>query len=409
MGGAFKRRWKVIVAAVAALAVAGAFVGYHLRERQKAKQLLAEGERLLAAREYGRAREQFELYLTERPTDAHARLLAARAARRARSYNDAREHLRRCHDDGGDAEAIDVEESLIAVELGDDRPIPGLRERARRDDDLALVVLEVLVQYDLNTYQLASARDGFTRYLARRPDDLHALLGRGFVWERDLKFGDALADYRAAVAAHPDNDRARLKLADTLLIAGTPEEAFSEYQRLAEKTPNLPPVRLGLARCHRRLGRPDEAAKLLDGILREFSNHGETLWERGELELERGRASAAEPFLRKAAAARPFDRRVHYTLSRCLLRLDRPAEAAAAEARVAQLDADLVRLNAVRNEVLKRPDDAALRCEGGILFLRNGEREEGLRWLQLALRLDPNYEPARAALKANGLPQSAHP
>jgi len=74
-----------------------------------------------------------------------------------------------------------------------------------------------------------------------------------------------------------------------------------------------------------------------------------------------------------------------------------------------QLDADLARLNAVRNEVLKRPDDAALRCEGGVLFLRNGEREEGLRWLQLALRLDPNYEPARAALKAEGLSPFARP
>jgi tetratricopeptide (TPR) repeat protein len=136
--------------------------------------------------------------------------------------------------------------------------------------------------------------------------------------------------------------------------------------------------------------------------LAEFPDHGETLWERGELELEQGRPLTAEPLLRKAVTQRPFDRRVHYAMYRCLLRLDRPTEAETLNTRVKQLDADLARLHALRNEVIQRPDDAALRCEGGVLFLRNGEREEGLRWLQLALRLDPKCEPARAALIAEG-------
>jgi hypothetical protein len=32
--------------------------------------------------------------------------------------------------------------------------------------------------------------------------------------------------------------------------------------------------------------------------------------------------------------------------------------------------------------------------------LRHGEREEGVRWLQLALKLDPNCETAQRALIA---------
>jgi len=228
-------------------------------------------------------------------------------------------------------------------------------------------------------------------------------MGRAFVWERMLSFADAVEDYRRAVAAHPENEHARQKLADTLLIAGTPDEALEQYQWLAARWPSRPPVRLGLARCYRRLGRPEEAATLLDGLLAEFPNHGETLWERGELELDAGRPAAAESLLRKAAAQLPFDRRVQYAMSRCLLRLNRPAEASTYDARVKQLDADLARLGALRVEVMKRPNDAALRCEGGLLFLRNGEREEGVRWLQLALRLDPNCEPARAALAAEAV------
>ena len=400
--GSQARRRRRLVILLALLAAVGA-AGYFLRERREARRLLAEGEQALAAREYARAHELLDRYLAARPSDTRARLLAARAARQARAYGPAREHLRRCRADGGEAEPVAVEESLIDLQLGDERRLAALRERAEQDDDLALVILEVLIQHDLDTYRLGSALDGFTRYLARRPDDLHALLGRAFVWERFLNFADALEDYRRAVAAHPESDRARLKLADTLLIVGTPAEALEHYRWLAERWPQRPPVRLGLARCYRRLARPEEAAKLLDGLLAEFPDHGETLWERGELELDRGRPEAAEPLLRKAASRRPFDRRVQYAMYRCLLRLDRAAEAETFRARVEQLDADLARLSAVRTEVMRRPNDAALRCEGGLLFLRNGEREEGLRWLRLALRLDPKCEPARAALAAEGL------
>ena len=396
------RRHLLIVVALVAVVGVG-FWSYFLWERRKAERLLAEGEQALAAREYERAREILDRYLADRPRDARARLLAARAARETRAYRDAREHLRRCRADGGDAESIDIEESLLDVLGGDERSIPALRERSRRDDDLALVVLEVLIQHDLDTYQLGSALDGFTRYLGRRPDDLHALFGRAYVWERFLNFADAVEDYRKAVAAHPDNDRARLKLADTLLIAGTPDEALTHYRWLAERWPERPPVRLGLARCYRRLAQPEKAARLLDGLLIEFPNHGETLWERGELELDRGHPVAAEPLLRKAASQRPFDRRVHYAMYRCLLQLGKDTEAATIDARVKRLDADLARIRALRDEVVDQPNDAALRCEGGLLFLRNGEREEGIRWLQLALRLDPKCEQARAALAAEGL------
>ena len=90
-------------------------------------------------------------------------------------------------------------------------------------------------------------------------------------------------------------------------------------------------------------------------------------------------------------------------MSRCLAQLGREEEAKTYEARVKRLDGDLTRLSVLRDAVIKHPSDADLRCEGGLLFLRNGEREEGLRWLQLALRLDPNCEPARAALVAEGL------
>jgi Flp pilus assembly protein TadD len=81
-----------------------------------------------------------------------------------------------------------------------------------------------------------------------------------------------------------------------------------------------------------------------------------------------------------------------------LVSLGKQAEADAINERIAKIDADLRRLEEISQAVLKRPQDAALRCEGGLIFLRNGEKEEGIRWLRQALRLDPNHQEARNAL-----------
>jgi tetratricopeptide (TPR) repeat protein len=388
-----RRPWTFALLLAAVLAAGGFAVWRHWTGR-----LLSQGEEALEGREYTRALEQLARYLSARPGDVRARLLAARAARRLRKYDEATEHLRRCERDGGDPATIAVEFALCEVQRGDASRVPELRRRALEEDDLALVILEVLIQYDIDTDRLSQALHELTIYLTHRPDDLQALLGRGKVWENFLYFADALVDYRKAVAAHPDNERARLKLADTLLIAGKPDEALEQYQWLARRWPDRPEVRFGLARCRRRLGEPEQARILLDGLLAEGTENGEMLWERGQLELEQGQQSVAEKWLRRAFQAAPHDRRVNYSLYVCLLGLERPEEAETFRLRVARIDADLLRMDQVRKEVMGRPDDAALRCEGGLLLLRNGERREGVRWLQTALRLDPNCESARRAL-----------
>src|SRR5262249_16932564 len=142
-----------------------------------------------------------------------------------------------------------------------------------------------------------------------------------------LYFSDALEDYKKAVAAHPGSERARLKLGETLLIVATPAEALVQYQWLAARRPQQREVRLGLARCRRRLGQAGPARPRPADLLAAAREDGEVLWERGQLELDEGQPAEAEPWLRKAVRARPRDRRVAYSLSRCLLALGRDDEA----------------------------------------------------------------------------------
>ena len=390
------QRFTIVVLVVLAALAIGGWASW----RWWTGQFLRQGEEALAARTFSKAKEHLAQYLSYRPDDTRGRLLAARTARRLREYDDALDHLRRCRKDGGDAEAITVEYALINLQRGTEGPDEALRRRALEQDELALVILEALIQFDIDTYQLRQAQRDLDLYLSRRPDDLHALLGRGYVWERFLDFADALADYQKAVAAHPRDDRARLRLADTLLIAGTPQEALEQYQHLAQRWPEKFEVRFGLARCWRRLGQIDEARRELDALLNDGPENGELFWERGLLALDQSRPQEAEATLRRAVNLRPHDRRICYSLSRCLLQLGRTEEAQTWSTRADQLDADVRRLHQVCEEVMQRPNDASLRCEGGLLFLHNGEEREGLRWLRLALRLDPNCSAARQALAA---------
>jgi tetratricopeptide (TPR) repeat protein len=395
-------RWLLILLPILLIGISGGV--YWRKDQRRVDAILLQGQSLLDEREYAKASDVLENYLRERPRDMQARLLVVRASRQARAFRQAAEHLQICRDALGDAEAVVVEEALLEVARGDEAPLAALRERARQNDAQALNILEVLVQRDLDTYQLGAAMDGFTRYLEQRPDDLHALLGRGFVWERYMSFADAAEDYRRAVAAHPDNERARFKLAEALLVVGTPKEALEQYLWLAERKPQLPPIRLGLARCYRRLGELEKARQQLDSLLAEYPSHGETLWERGELEVDLGRPAQAEGFLRQAAGQKRFDRRVQYALARSLQVQGKEKEAAEFEVRVKEIDADMARLAEIRAELVKNPSLVGPRCEGGKLFLKHGEKEEGLRWLQVVLKLDPGNREAREALAAVGYP-----
>lgn len=393
----WRGRW-IVGAGAVAVAATGFYLWWH-SEQTRLNGILAQGQESLAAREYDAARQHLKAYLHERPHDASARLLAARVARRLHDYDAAAEDLQKCRADNGDAEAIDIEYSLIALDRGNTTALAVLRARvAEKDDDLSLVILEALIRRDLDQYQLRQAQQGFDLYLKRRPDDLHALLGRGKLWEQLLSFTDAAADYRRAVTAHPNNERARRCLAATLLLVGTPAEALEQYRWLDEHFPNDSAVRLGLARCNRELGRLDEALRILNEILPTSSNNAEVLWQRGQVEMDRNRPAEAESWLRQAERLAPHDRRIVFSLFDCLQRLGRTADAEAVNKRVALIDTDLRRLDEIRQQVMNHPTDVALRCEGGKIFLRNGERELGVHWLQLALQIDPKCEEARRAL-----------
>ncbi len=380
------------LAAAAALLVPPARAWYHARAAERAAQ---RGD-------FEEARSHLAVCLAVWPDSGRTHLLAARAARRAGRLDEAEQHLNRAQALGGRTDETALERVLLRVERGDVAEVEGyLKSTIGPDHPDAPIVLEALARGYLLTDRLFDLLECTTLWLQVRPHETHALFWRGLARERLGDWGEAVADYRAAVEADPDNIAARLRLGELLLNRmHEPDESLGHFEAARARGPSDPEARLGLALCQRALGHADAARELLDGLLAERPDDARALAERGRLALDEGDAARAESCLRRAVELAPDDREALYSFLGALRQQDKADEANRLEPRLKQLDADLRRLQEIAQAVAREPQNLALRTEAGEICLRYGRKDEGRRWLAGALRLDPSYRPARAALRA---------
>jgi predicted Zn-dependent protease len=218
------------------------------------------------------------------------------------------------------------------------------------------------------------------------------------LYERLQNNTEALVSYRRAVEIDPDNDDARLQLAGQLAHTADVKEALAQFEYLRQKQGDTPPVLKGLAYCRRMMNQPEEAQRLLETVLNEHPRDWRALAERGRLALEYESAGAAEKWLRQAAAIVPHESDVTYSLCQCLRRLGKDQEAAEVLAKHERVEEELARMAKLSRDIATKPHDPALRCEAGLLLLRNGLESEGLRWLESALLEDSRHGPTHQAL-----------
>jgi predicted Zn-dependent protease len=365
------------------------WAGYHLRAANRAIQ----------RHDLTLAQAHLALCLEVRSDSAKIHFLTARTARRAGDEAEAEAHLKECSRLAWPQEALDLERALHRAQRGDLDAVEGaLLAAVRRGGEDEAFVLEALAQGYLRTYRLAEALHCLDRLLGREPDHVPALVWRGEVKERRNDLPEAIRSYRRAVELAPENDEARLRLAECLTRYERTDEAVGHFERLLDSQPANPRLLLGLARCRRSAGRGVEARELLGTLLDFNPGHAEALAERGKLALEAGDAAEAERWLRRALAQAPFDRDINYNLVQCLLNQGKAEEARTQQARLDRISADFQRAAEVTRMVAGSPKDPALRYEAGVILLRNGQEQEGVRWLLTALQVDPGHRPTHAAL-----------
>jgi tetratricopeptide (TPR) repeat protein len=389
-----RRPWRLaaVLALLGVCAAAGppVWAWYHFRA----------GRRALERYHTATARAHLNACLRVWPDDAEAHLLAARAARRDDDAAAAESHLRACQRLAGSTPQTVLEWALLHASQGALDDVEGfLQAQAHKEPALAPLILEALAAGYLRVYRIVDALACLDAWLARRPDDVQALYLRGDVWRQVQAFPNALAEYRRAVELDPSREDARWWLAVCLVESARYDEALPLLERAAAARPGDPEVLVRLARCHQGLLDMDRARQLLDAVLAEHPDHTPALRARGQLAVATGRLDEAEDWLRRAAEAGPQDYRAQWALADCLKQRHKEAEALAQQARAERLKERLERLADISHRRMSAtPHDPALHCDLGKLLIELGHEEVGHRWLLSALRLDPDFKPAHAAL-----------
>lgn len=335
------------------------------------------------------------------PEDPDVLLLAARATRRGRGYAEAERLLEKYQQVRGLDEACSLEQLLLSAERNIEPVVEICWRYVEQGHPDSPLILEALVRGYLRQYRLGEARSCLDRWKRDEPNNaqifcLEGLLYLDYAHTRSA----AIESFQHAVDLDADNEEARQGLAVALIAARRYSDAIPHLERLLQSQPNSPSIRIGLAECFDGLGQDAEAIKEVDAVLAEQPEFAPALSLRGRLALKSGESAQAEHWLREAVRLNPVEHRARYSLILCLNQNGKEEEARNLQQRFEQLEEDLARFNdIVTKEIVQRPRDPALHCTLGQLLIRGGQREEGLRWLQSALRLDPNYAPARQAVQ----------
>jgi Flp pilus assembly protein TadD len=335
------------------------------------------------------------------PRDPETLLLAARAARRARIYGDSERLLRDYRQLRGCDEAYTFEQLLLAAECRVDEAEASCWQCVEEGRFDAALLLEALTRGYLRHYRLGQAQHCLERWRQIQPDNPQLFYLQG-LFNLDYLHEGATGEesYRRALELDPDHEEARLGLAVVLLMRKSYAEAAEHFKHLRQCQPDNLSVQVNLAECLDGLGQTAEAVRLVEDVLARQPGYAAALSLRGQLALQSEQWTEAESWLRRALRRNPMDHRARYSLALCLEQNGQQEEAQQQRRRLQQMEGDLSRFHSiVLRELAERPQDPALHCTLGQILLRAGQREEGLRWLQSALRLDPHYGPARQAVE----------
>ena len=237
-----------------------------------------------------------------------------------------------------------------------------------------------------------------------------AHVGRGYEFEKDDRFGNAAAEFEAAIALDPKLSRARYQLGVCYFALARYDDARREFARLRTETHADPSVVYFLGRLDLVGHDPDAAIRELQSVVAR-PPFPDTAYYLGSAYLEKGDLPTAKAWFEKALPLNPRDYRIPDHLARIDQRDGNPAEAEreyaqstklrqnyneAAEAGVACSEAlEKGEAEAARDACAKldQPGDPDRLTELGMIYGRHGHYDEAVEPLRRAAALDPDsYE-----------------
>jgi tetratricopeptide (TPR) repeat protein len=353
------RRTKYLVPAGIFVLIVAGFGGYIAYWRGVDEAELRAAELALVQRDFDDAGNHYLAYLDRHPDHLPVRLSMARTARRGMDYNTARAHLEIYERSSGDAQALQLEYRLTALQRGNLYGVEELFDRCATlpAAEESPLILEAVIVGSLNALaQPLTAPEPFLpneipvpllrcqraveMWLASRTgpaDQVQGLVWRGRVRGLSADHDGSIADLRRALDLDPNHFEARAYLALTI-AQQNPIEAAGQFEILLRRAPGNQQLRFALASGRRGMGDLAEARRLLDEILASDENLVMALIERGQVELDERRPVAAEPWLERARALAPNTPELYLALARCKQLQAKPDEAKQFQERFHQLD-----------------------------------------------------------------------
>jgi tetratricopeptide (TPR) repeat protein len=346
------------------------------------------------------AQRHLQRCLALRPQFPRALLLAARVARRVGSFDGAEEALEKYQDLSGANEDLVLERVLLRAARGEVHEVSAFcQARVESDHPTAPLVREAVAAGLMHVFRLHEAEEVLHEWLESDRDNVQAVFLEGTLCELRLALSEALKHFRRVIDLDPEHDEARLHMLHVLVQQSDGQEGLPHAEYLRRRFPDNTQVSLRLAQCLCLLGRQPEARGILDAILEREPYHALALAERGKLALQESDPALAETLLSEAVRRDPSALDARHLLAQALNRNGKPELAAAEQDHLARLEKDVLRIQTIVTEQMeRRPHDADLCREVGVISLRAGAANQGLRWLYKALQIDPHHVPTHKAL-----------
>jgi len=392
----------VLIAAAGVAAVA--VVARVMVPRLVGAYYVDSGQASLASGHFTAAIEALSRAERFQPNSAEVQYFLAAAFRRADRPERFALHLERARALGWPESELARQAWLAELQSG---KVAGVKDQLQSlvgesvPDDVAEEVYEALAKGYLRSFRWGDAWVCLEAWLQWRPDAPHAHVMRGYLREQAGDTSAAAEDYRAALERLPSLSEARLRLACLLLQQNQVEEAREQYLARLADAPDDGQALAGLAQCEVRRGDAPAArsaiARALASELPAYQR-GIVLGELGRLLLAEGKSEEARMVLQQAVALAPGEPQIHVHLATVLARAGQQEQAAYHQQRAQQIRLEYERVTELGRQLVQRPNDAGLRFQTGEILLRQGLRDEALRWLASALACDPHHGPTHALL-----------
>jgi tetratricopeptide (TPR) repeat protein len=391
------RRTALFAAAVAVAASAVAYLAYG---QYRLSRRAATVRSLFAAHRYDEVGEPLRRWIRERPDSAEAQYYRAWLALVANQPGEAQEAIDRATKLGFDRTLLDPLTGIYQARAGRIGPAESLlREAFDRGQEPRAAVAQELARIYLSTYRLLPAAVAIERWRNLAPEDPRPYLWSNEIASRtDAEPSILIRNYRAALDRDPDLDKARLGLAEQLSKARRFDEAESEYRAYLQRQPRDASALVGLGRDALQRGDLDGAGKSFEAALALDPRQPGALKELAQIDLRLDRYEPACRRLEALIPLEPYDPRIRSSYARALEQLgDRPRARSQAEL-AARLQRDLDRYLQLQYNLLKNPTDLETRSEIARWLLEHGQAEDGLRWTEEILRMNPRHPPTHRAL-----------